>query len=110
MTSRRVAQYPCFFLAPLFLAPVVVLAIPRRGLQRQVSRERLVFRLSYEGSTGGRVMRYATTPALAEARPALDAVSEERAARPAWVDGELFPFRSRFLEIDGHRIHYADEG
>ncbi|WP_041450764.1 alpha/beta fold hydrolase [Hoyosella subflava] len=30
--------------------------------------------------------------------------------RPSWVDGELFPFRSRFLEIDGNAIHYIDEG
>ncbi|AEF38641.1 Predicted Hydrolase or acyltransferase (Alpha/beta hydrolase superfamily) [Hoyosella subflava DQS3-9A1] len=26
------------------------------------------------------------------------------------MDGELFPFRSRFLEIDGNAIHYIDEG
>ena len=27
-----------------------------------------------------------------------------------WVDRNLFPFTSRFGEIDGHRIHYVDEG
>jgi hypothetical protein len=32
------------------------------------------------------------------------------AERPAWVDDALFPFESRFVEIDGHRIHYVDEG
>jgi haloalkane dehalogenase len=32
------------------------------------------------------------------------------AERPAWVDDELFPFESRFVDIDGHRIHYVDEG
>ena len=32
------------------------------------------------------------------------------AQRPAWVDDELFPFESRFLDIDGHTIHYIDEG
>lgn len=32
------------------------------------------------------------------------------AERPAWVDDELFPFESRFLDIDGHRVHYVDEG
>lgn len=32
------------------------------------------------------------------------------AERPAWVDVELFPFQSRFLDIDGHRVHYVDEG
>jgi haloalkane dehalogenase len=30
--------------------------------------------------------------------------------RPAWVDDELFPFASKFLAIDGHTIHYVDEG
>lgn len=31
-------------------------------------------------------------------------------ARPAWVDDRLFPFDSRFIEIDGHTVHYLDEG
>ncbi|MFD2474931.1 alpha/beta fold hydrolase [Amycolatopsis silviterrae] len=31
-------------------------------------------------------------------------------ARPAWVDDELFPFKSRFVGIDGHTVHYVDEG
>lgn len=30
--------------------------------------------------------------------------------RPAWVDDELFPFESRFIEIDGNTVHYIDEG
>ncbi len=30
--------------------------------------------------------------------------------RPDWVDDELFPFRSRFIDIDGARVHYIDEG
>ncbi len=30
--------------------------------------------------------------------------------RPTWVDDELFPFESRFIDIDGHRVHYVDEG
>ncbi|MFI6866310.1 alpha/beta fold hydrolase [Nocardia sp. NPDC050406] len=30
--------------------------------------------------------------------------------RPAWVDDSLFPFQSRFVEIDGHTVHYVDEG
>jgi haloalkane dehalogenase len=30
--------------------------------------------------------------------------------RPAWVDDDLFPFESRFVTIDGHTIHYVDEG
>lgn len=30
--------------------------------------------------------------------------------RPDWVDDELFPFESRFLDIDGHTVHYVDEG
>ncbi|MDQ4093086.1 MAG: alpha/beta fold hydrolase, partial [Actinomycetota bacterium] len=30
--------------------------------------------------------------------------------RPGWVDEELFPFESRFAELDGHLVHYVDEG
>jgi haloalkane dehalogenase len=30
--------------------------------------------------------------------------------RPDWVDDELFPFESRFTEIDGNVVHYVDEG
>ena len=29
---------------------------------------------------------------------------------PAWLNRELFPFQSRFIEIDGHQMHYVDEG
>lgn len=32
------------------------------------------------------------------------------ATRPDWVDDELFPFESHFIEIDGHTVHYVDEG
>lgn len=32
------------------------------------------------------------------------------AERPAWVDDTLFPFASRFLDIEGNRVHYVDEG
>lgn len=31
-------------------------------------------------------------------------------ARPAWFDESLFPFESRWLDVDGARIHYVDEG
>ncbi len=31
------------------------------------------------------------------------------AERPAWVDDTLFPFESRFLDLDGNRVHYIDE-
>lgn len=30
--------------------------------------------------------------------------------RPRWLDARLYPFASRYVEIDGHRIHYIDEG
>jgi haloalkane dehalogenase len=30
--------------------------------------------------------------------------------RPPWVDDGLFPFESRFVDIDGHTVHYVDEG
>ncbi len=30
--------------------------------------------------------------------------------RPDWVSDELFPFESRYADVDGHRVHYVDEG
>lgn len=30
--------------------------------------------------------------------------------RPSWVDDELFPFDSHFVELDGNVVHYVDEG
>ena len=30
--------------------------------------------------------------------------------RPAWVDSDLYPFEDRWAEIDGHTVHYLDEG
>ncbi|MDP9006291.1 MAG: alpha/beta fold hydrolase [Actinomycetota bacterium] len=32
------------------------------------------------------------------------------AGRPNWLSAELFPFESRFLDLDGCRLHYIDEG
>jgi haloalkane dehalogenase len=31
-------------------------------------------------------------------------------AQPEWLDKKLFPFTSRWIEIDGNEIHYIDEG
>jgi haloalkane dehalogenase len=31
-------------------------------------------------------------------------------ARPTWLDESLYPFESRYLTLEGHRIHYIDEG
>lgn len=31
-------------------------------------------------------------------------------ARPGWLSETLFPFESRHIEINGHHIHYIDEG
>ena len=30
--------------------------------------------------------------------------------RSTWVDDELFPFESRFVTLDGHTVHFVDEG
>ncbi len=30
--------------------------------------------------------------------------------RPEWVDSDLFPFESRWIGIEGHQIHFIDEG
>lgn len=30
--------------------------------------------------------------------------------RPAWVPDDLYPFTDNWADIDGHRVHYLDEG
>jgi haloalkane dehalogenase len=30
--------------------------------------------------------------------------------RPAWVSDDLYPFADRWADIDGHQVHYLDEG
>ena len=30
--------------------------------------------------------------------------------RPTWVPEELYPFEGRYAQIDGHSVHYVDEG
>jgi haloalkane dehalogenase len=30
--------------------------------------------------------------------------------RPSWVDSRLYPFEDRWLDVDGSRVHYVDEG
>lgn len=30
--------------------------------------------------------------------------------RPEWLADATFPFESRYVEIEGNRIHYLDEG
>jgi haloalkane dehalogenase len=37
-------------------------------------------------------------------------MSDTAQRRPPWVDARLFPFESRFLEVDGNLVHYVDEG
>ncbi len=36
--------------------------------------------------------------------------SPQSTLNTAWLDRKLFPFASRFIDIDGHRLHYVDEG
>ena len=31
-------------------------------------------------------------------------------SRPSWLTWSLYPFESRFVGIDGNRVHYIDEG
>ncbi len=38
------------------------------------------------------------------------AVRVHGSPRPEWVPDELFPFESRYVEIEGCRMHYVDEG
>lgn len=36
--------------------------------------------------------------------------SRAQPTAPDWVPRDLFPFASRFLAVDGHDVHYVDEG
>ena len=47
-----------------------------------------------------------TAQTLVAARHAFDPT---HSIQPAWLDAAVFPFQSRFLDLDGHRIHYIDE-
>ncbi|MCV7358147.1 alpha/beta fold hydrolase [Mycolicibacterium fluoranthenivorans] len=38
------------------------------------------------------------------------ATEQPAGERPTWVDDQLFPFQSRFVEVDGNVVHYVDEG
>ncbi len=35
---------------------------------------------------------------------------QEALHRPQWLDEQLYPFQSRFVEVEVNRIHYIDEG
>ena len=35
---------------------------------------------------------------------------ERNRSRPEWVKSELYPFKDNWVDIDGHQIHYVDEG
>lgn len=30
--------------------------------------------------------------------------------QPVWLDKNLFPFESKWIDIDGNQLHYIDEG
>ncbi len=36
--------------------------------------------------------------------------SDTSPARPAWIPESLYPFEDRYLELDGSRVHYVEDG
>lgn len=42
--------------------------------------------------------------------PARETAETAGSVRPAWLLPELYPFTSRFVDLDGSRVHYIDEG
>ena len=30
--------------------------------------------------------------------------------QPAWINQELYPFKSNWIEVENHQLHYLDEG
>ncbi|MGL4609010.1 MAG: alpha/beta fold hydrolase [Trueperaceae bacterium] len=43
-------------------------------------------------------------------QPNVPHMGNPRGVRPSWVLNAMYPFKSNFLELDGHCIHYVDEG
>jgi haloalkane dehalogenase len=37
-------------------------------------------------------------------------IGDDNYQRPKWVEHKLYPFKSKWMEIEGHHIHYIDEG
>jgi len=37
-------------------------------------------------------------------------MARQLAGRPDWLPYEEYPFQDRFIDLDGHTIHYIDEG
>ena len=37
-------------------------------------------------------------------------MTSETPRRPDWVDSQLYPFESKWIALDGHTVHYVDEG
>jgi haloalkane dehalogenase len=48
--------------------------------------------------------------ACIEAERAAASVMADTHTRPNWLSEKLFPFESRYVDVDGCRIHYVDEG
>lgn len=74
--------------------------LPRRGPLGTLGRR--VARCQF-GPVGSRVIRFRGVERCSD-------MTEPDRAPPPWLDPALFPFRSRFVTVDGHRLHYVDEG
>lgn len=37
-------------------------------------------------------------------------IGRQTASRPGWLPADQWPFTSRWIEVDGHRLHHIDEG
>ena len=45
-----------------------------------------------------------------EIRNLEEVMASRNRTRPDWLDDDLFPFESRFVDLDGNTVHYVDEG
>ena len=50
------------------------------------------------------------TPLLRDGAGQFTGLATTAPARPSWVPDELYPFEDHWAEIDGHLVHYVDEG
>ena len=36
--------------------------------------------------------------------------ADQHPSRPSWISDDLYPFESHYAQLDGHTVHYLDEG
>src|SRR5260221_12131160 len=91
-----------FFMSEAILAPVPK-RIPRPSLLVRITSGDHQDDVS---PNKGSIRMFTTNTSVSSNRSTMP----EAAQRPQWLEEQLYPFQSRFVEIEGNRLHYIDEG